>query len=47
VATHDDEMVFVLRLDTFRDLTAHLALPASVAPPPLPREATRAKDDRR
>ena len=42
VATHDDELIFVLQLRTFRDLTAHLALPPSIAPPAaLPRESTR------
>jgi purine-binding chemotaxis protein CheW len=36
VATHDDELVFVLRLRSFADLTAHLALPASILPAASP-----------
>jgi purine-binding chemotaxis protein CheW len=34
VATHGDELVFVLDLRSFRELTSHLALPASIIPPP-------------
>jgi purine-binding chemotaxis protein CheW len=30
VASHGDDMIFVLRLRTFQDLTAHLALPPAV-----------------
>jgi len=49
VTTHAGEMIFVLRIAPFRDLTAHLALPAArdeqpaFAPPP----ARLAKDGRR
>jgi purine-binding chemotaxis protein CheW len=34
VALHGDELVFVLDLGAFRELTARLAMPESVAPPP-------------
>jgi len=50
VATHGEDMIFVLRLRTFRDLTAHLALPPSIAPSALAAEtsgASAAKHGRR
>lgn len=34
VATHGDDMVFVLDLRGFRELTSRLALPDSIIPPP-------------
>jgi len=33
VASYGDELIFVLQLGVFRDLTAQLAMPASLAPP--------------